>query len=140
MTLVRYNPLNDFVPSTFGDLIESVLRDNTKFNSAYKPVVDIFKSENEFEMHVYAPGLTKEDFNISLDKNILEISGERILSDELKAKLTKQESGYGKFRRSFTLSDNIDAANISANYADGILKVVLPLAEKKETKSIIKVK
>lgn len=139
MTLVRYNPLNDFVPGTFGDLIESVLRDKTNGNVNFKPAVDIFKGEKEIELQLFVPGMKKEDFNISLENNVLEISGERALKDELKEKLQKQESNYGKFRRAFTLSEDINQEKIRANYADGILTITLPLAEKKETKSVIKV-
>lgn len=139
MTLVRYNPLNDFVPGTFGDLIESVLREKTNGNINFKPAVDIFKGEKEIELQLFVPGMKKEDFKINLDKNVLEVSGERVLKNELKEKLQKQESSYGKFRRAFTLSEDINQEKISANYADGILSIKLPMNEKKETKSVIKV-
>ncbi|MBL6447029.1 Hsp20/alpha crystallin family protein [Fulvivirga sp. 29W222] len=139
MTLVRYNPLNDFVPGTFGDLIESVLREKTNSNINFKPAVDIFKGEKEIELQLFVPGMKKEDFEINLENNVLEISGERILKDEMKEKLQKQESSYGKFRRAFNLSEEINQEKVSANYADGILTIKLPLIEKKDSKSTIKV-
>lgn len=140
MTLVRYNPLNDFVPGTFGDLIESVLRDSPKNNIDFNPAVDIFRNEKTIDLHLYAPGMKKEDFQIDLNNNKLEVSGERALNDETRATLQKQESSYGKFRRAFALSEEIDQEKINASYTDGILKIQLPLVEKKETKNIIKVK
>lgn len=140
MTLVRYNPLNDFVPGTFGDLIESVLRDAPKKEVDFTPAVDIFKEKDHIEIHVVAPGMSKGDFNINLDNGRLEISGERKLSDELKPKFQRRESLFGKFSRAFKLTDEVNQEKISASYTDGILKINLPLVEKKETKNIIEVK
>lgn len=140
MTLVRYNPLNDFVPGTFGDLIESVLKDNVKRDVDYTPAVDILKEADHIEIQLVAPGMSKEAFRINLDNNRLEISGERTLSDEVRAKLQKRESQYGKFSRAFKLTEEVNQEKITATYTDGILKIKLPLIEKKESKSTIEVK
>lgn len=139
MTLVRYNPLNDFVPGTFGDFIENALR-TSNGNHGFRPAVDIFRDEKAIEIQVFAPGMKKDDFIINLDNNRLEISGERKLDDRLKEKLQKMESAYGEFKRVFNLSDEIDQEKISAKYNDGILTVGLPLIAQKEKKSVIKVK
>lgn len=141
MTLVRYNPLNDFVPGTFGDFIESVLRDTpARKDVDFTPAVDIVKDKDYIELQLIAPGMNKGDFKIDLDQNLLTISGERVLSDEVKTRFQKRESNYGKFSRSFKLTEDINQEKITASYTDGILKVKLPLVEKKETKSIIEVK
>ncbi|ELR70110.1 Heat shock protein Hsp20 [Fulvivirga imtechensis AK7] len=141
MTLVRYNPLNNFVPGTFGDFIESVLRDApARKDIDFTPAVDILKEKDHVELQLVAPGMSKEDFKIDVDQNSLTIRGERVLSDEAKTKLQKRESNYGKFSRAFKLTDDINQEKITATYVEGILKVKLPLIEKKETKSIIEVK
>ena len=140
MALVKYNPLNSFVPTTFGDLIESVLNDSARSNVSYRPAVDIIKNDSQIELHLSAPGLSKEDFKIDLDENRLTISGERKFDEEKKANYKKIESSFGAFSRSFRLSDDINKEGISASYEAGILTLTLPLVEKKVNKTEIKVK
>ncbi|MEP2771375.1 MAG: Hsp20/alpha crystallin family protein [Fulvivirga sp.] len=136
MTLVRYNPLADFVPSTFGDMLENALKNESATH--FTPSVDVTKDEKQIELHMVAPGMSKEDFTIDLNENQLTISGERKLNE--KADFIKRESAYGKFSRTFTLGDNINTDDINASYNDGILKMTLPLKEVKVNKATIKVK
>ena len=82
------------------------------------------------------PGMKKEDFKISLDRNILTISSEQNSETEEKnenGKYTRREFNYNAFSRSFTLpSQVVDAENIAASYTDGILKIVIPKKVKEE--------
>lgn len=136
MTLVRYNPLADFVPSTFGDMLENALRNEDV--SHFTPSVDVTKDEQKIELHMVAPGMNKADFTIDLNENQLTISGERKVNE--KTEFIKRESAYGKFSRTFTLGENINTDEINAAYNDGILSVTLPLKEVKVNKATIKVK
>ena len=113
--------LNDF-PATFG---KTIRQDVFGF-----PPVNIHENENIFELEIAAPGLEKADFNINLDKNILTISTEK--KEETKdenSKFIRKEFSYKAFKRSFTIDEKIDAANISAKYENGVLKVQLPKKE-----------
>ncbi len=139
MTLVRYNPLNDFVPTTFGSLLESALNNGSRAH-AYVPKVDVFRNDKQFELHFFVPGVKKGDFTIDLEDNRLTVSGERKLAEDLKDQLQKNESNYGAFKRSFRLSEDIDQGKIKANYEDGVLKIELPLLKKADTKKVISVK
>ncbi|UII27690.1 Hsp20/alpha crystallin family protein [Fulvivirga maritima] len=136
MTLVRYNPLNNFVSGTFGDMIENFIREGAKGQEAYTPAVDIFKNENSIELHLYTPGISKENIKIDLNEDLLSISGERNLTEELKKNATQIESKYGTFKRSFKLSKDINIEKIDASYDNGILKVTLPINPKKEARVI----
>lgn len=138
MTLVRYNPLTNFVPGTFGDLLESALNESRE--KTFTPAVDIIKTEKEVELHMLAPGMDKKDFTIDLDENRLKISGERNTNIPENAKVLKRETNYGAFERAFTLGDDINKEKINAAYEAGILKITLPFIEKKEKKATIKVK
>ncbi|MEJ2006107.1 MAG: Hsp20/alpha crystallin family protein [Cyclobacteriaceae bacterium] len=140
MTLVRYNPLNDFIPATFGSLVEDFINEGTSKEPVFMPAVDIMKEEKQINLHVYAPGMNKEQFNIDLNEHRLVISGERVLDEEAREKFTKIESRYGKFRRVFKLNEEINEDKISATYEDGILKIVLPFQKKKENKRVISIK
>ncbi len=135
MKLVRYNPLNEFVPSTFGSLLESALLDGR--SEFFSPNVDFVKNEDSFELHLVAPGLEKSDFTLDLQDNVLTISGERKLNEDIN--FSKVESRYGKFKRSFKMSELVATDKIEASYNSGILKVVLPLDKKKVEKKVIKI-
>lgn len=138
MTLVRYNPLTNFVPGTFGDLLESALNETRE--KSFTPAVDIIKTEKEVLLYLLAPGMDKKDFTIDLDENELKISGERNSSLPENAKVLRRETNYGTFERVFTLSEDIDKEKINASYEAGILKLTLPFVEKKVNKATIKVK
>ena len=135
MKLVKYNPLNDFIPSTFGNILENAL--NNGSNIGFDPAVDYVKNENSYELHLVAPGMEKSDFQLEIDNDVLIISGERKLDD--KTPYTQIESNFGSFKRSFKLGDSIDRNNINARYINGILKVELPLDKKKLEKKSIKI-
>ena len=135
MKLVRYNPLNEFVPSTFGSLLESALLDGR--SEFFSPNVDFVKNEDSFELHLVAPGLEISDFTLDLQDNVLTISGERKLNEDIN--FSKVESRYGKFKRSFKMSELVATDKIEASYNSGILKVVLPLDKKKVEKKVIKI-
>ena len=96
------------------------------------PKVDVLENENGFEIHVAAPGMSKEDFKIDLNEKHLIITGERKFTNENKdQKFHSIETQYGSFSRSFTLPENVDAEKIAANYTNGILEISIPKDEKK---------
>lgn len=141
MSLIKYNT-NDFVPTSFSSLIDGLFNDSLTRagGSVFVPKVDIMENEKAYELHVAAPGLSKEDFNIELNDNYLTISGERKFSNEKKEKNYHSiETQYGAFSRSFTLPENVDSGKINAKYNNGILELTVPKDEKKALKSVIKV-
>jgi HSP20 family protein len=145
MSIVRYNStLNDFVPTSFSNLIDRFFNETASRSggSAYSfvPRVDIVENDKAFELHVAVPGMNKEDFKIDLNDNYLTISGERKFTKEQNEKNFRSvETQFGTFSRSFSLPENVDAANISAKYNNGILEVTVPKDEKKTLKTSIKV-
>lgn len=139
MTLIKYNPLNDFIPTTFGDLVENMLNESPARERVFMPAVDILKTDNAIELHVMAPGMDKKDFNLDLNEGRLIVTGERIMPENLKETYKTVESRFGKFRRVFKLNKEINADKITAKYENGILMITLPLAEKKDTKKTIKI-
>jgi HSP20 family protein len=134
MTLVKVNNpmaknfdglVNDFFndfPATFG---KTMRQDVFGF-----PPVNIREDADAYQLEIAAPGLEKADFNLNLDKNILTISSEKKEENkEENPKFVRKEFCYKAFKRSFTVDEKIDAANIAAKYENGILKVVLPKKE-----------
>lgn len=91
------------------------------------PSVNVKETEKGFELAVAAPGLEKKDFRISVEKDQLTISAQKENQSEEKTnRFLRREFSYEKFTRSFTLPENIDAENITAQYENGVLNVLLP--------------
>jgi len=146
MSIVRYSTANDFVPTSFSNLIDRFFSDSLaptgRGGSSYSfvPKVDILENDTAYEINVAVPGLAKDEFKIDLNDNFLTISGERKFSKEKKENnLHVVETQYGNFSRSFSLPENVDASKISAKYNNGILEINVPKDEKKTLKATIKV-
>ena len=137
MTLVKFSngQKSNAVNPWFSDVFDSIINDsflNDRFVNKV-PAVNIAETENEFQIELAVPGLKKEDFKINLDKNVLSVSAEKKTenADETK-KYSKKEYSYNSFVRSFTLPETADQTKISAEYNDGVLKLVV--AKKEEAK------
>jgi HSP20 family protein len=141
MSIIRYKT-SDLLPTSFSSLVDGFFNDamTRSGGSTFLPKVDVIENETAYELHVAAPGLSKEDFNIELNDNYLTVSGERKFSNEKNEKNYHSiETQYGSFSRSFALPENIDSAKISAKYNNGILELSIPKDEKKALKTTIKV-
>lgn len=123
------NWLQDLYRDLFED--EYVL---PQYKSASTPAINVIERENEFEVEIAAPGMTKEDFNINLTKdNELVISLERKSEKNDKEKGEKKhgqyirrEFSYTSFRQSFALPETIDTEKIAAKMEHGVLEITLP--------------
>ena len=104
---------------------------------AWTPQVDVYEDENGFLIKIEAPEVKQEDINVTLDKNLLTISGERRLENEQKRdSYHRIERSYGKFFRSFTLSPNANVEAVSAEFKDGVLRLSIPKKEETKPKQI----
>ncbi len=142
MLVTRYNPLDDFRDIRRGfDMLNSMINNVEQSRSSESALVDFIPSvntrEGEYAYHVEVdlPGIKKEDVDISVDGNVLTISGERKVKDEVKEEdYYKVESKYGKFSRSFTLPEKVDVEDIHAESGDGVLEIVIPKLKEVEVK------
>ena len=93
----------------------------------WSPPVDIFETSTSFVLTAELPGVQSSEIDIKVVEGALILRGERRWErDAPGEKFHRLESSYGKFERSFSLSERIDAENISAELRRGVLKVVLP--------------
>ncbi len=103
----------------------------------WSPLVDISEDEKEYLVKAELPEIKKEDVKLTVQDDVLCISGERKYEKEEKGKkYHRMERTYGSFMRSFTLPEDADGSKVAAEYKDGILKVHLPKSEKAKPKSI----
>jgi len=105
--------------------------------SMQRAAVNIFKTDNSYEMLVFAPGRIKENFHIDVKGNELSVSYSPPEGFQ-KPNWILREYSRGGFLRTFTLNESIDRTNIAAKYTDGVLQISLPIiAEKQSEKTEI---
>lgn len=103
------------------------------------PAVNITEQEDDYMVSLAAPGLKKDDFNIDVNGNMLNISCEKEEKKEDKdVRYNRREYSYTSFERSFTLPDEVNKDKIDAKYEDGVLKLVLPKKEEAKKSAISK--
>ena len=101
------------------------------------PAANVFENEDGFGLEIAAPGLTKSDFVLNLNQNVLTVSAQKEHNEaENTSKFTRREFTYGSFKRSFTLPASVNTDAIEATYTDGILKVALPKREEAKPKPV----
>jgi HSP20 family protein len=139
MTLVKFNKNkeNNALMPGFNDVFESFFNDSFFSDRMVTrvPAVNISETADHYHVELAAPGLKKQDFKISIDDDLLNISVEQhVENNEKNRKFNKREYSYTSFVRSFSLPEMADRDKIEASYKDGILKI--DLAKKEEAKSV----
>jgi HSP20 family protein len=131
MTYVKFNqPSLKSLDSFFDSLLNESPVQSNGFNF---PPVNIFETKDNYELEFNVPGRNKEDFKITVDKNILTVSFDKKqeTKDESKKQL-KKEFALQPFKRSFTLDEKVISDNIGAKYENGLL--ILSIPKKEEVK------
>jgi len=129
MNLIRYNPNRWFnfpIERVFDDFWGRTVPDATT-EEAWAPRVDISERDDAVLLTAELPGVAKEDVKVELKDGVLTVSGEK------KSEHTDEKNGfyraervYGSFTRSFTVPETLDAEKIEAEYANGVLKLIVP--------------
>lgn len=129
-------------PSLFDDFFTRDLFDWSNSNwrafGATLPAVNVKETNEDFQIEVAAPGMTRDDFKVELDNNVLMISSQKEESQEEKdekGNYTRREFSYQAFQRSFALPENkVHGDKIAARYVDGILRITVPKREEAKLK------
>jgi HSP20 family protein len=109
----------------------------TNEDKDFAPDCDILESEDEYKILLDLPGLAKKEIGIALKNNVLTVKGEREITAGEGEEFKRQERKRGAFARSFALPENVNSAEISANFRNGVLTVSMPKSDKlKDTTSI----
>ncbi len=113
--------VDDLFSRTFHDLNGGQLfRNNT-------PGLNVLDTGKEFKLELAAPGLSKQDFKIAIENNVLVISADKKQeSNETKENYFRKEFSYHSFKRMFELPEDADAEKITAQYEHGILNIHIP--------------
>ena len=114
--------------SKFGKDVQQFVErvtDEFQTDETFRPLADVVDTEEEFTILIDLPGCTKEELNISLKNSVITISGERNTASESNV-FKKRERLSGAFSRSFALPEDVNNAEVQANFKNGVLSVTLP--------------
>jgi HSP20 family protein len=121
------------VDAFFGDDFLSNFFENQNMGTV--PAVNILETKEDFAIELAAPGLEKKDFKVDVHNNVLTISCEKEMKNEVEnEKIMRREFSYSAFKRSFTLPDSAESEKIKATYKEGILKINIPKREEAKEK------
>jgi HSP20 family protein len=104
---------------------------------AFAPAVDIYEEKDAYFVKAELPGVKAEDVHVSVENGVLTLKGERKFErEEKRENYHRIERSYGEFTRSFSLPKTVDAENVRANMAEGVLTLTIPKKAAPEPKRI----
>jgi HSP20 family protein len=143
--LIRWNPEADVLRTRvdrlfnqmLGDLWSSPMSTEEVSTRRWSPAVDIRETDEALVLTAELPGLTKEDVQITLENQVLTLSGERKFEKEAKGEnYHRIERSYGAFTRAFTLPTHVKTEKVDASFEHGVLTVTLPKMEESKPRRI----
>jgi HSP20 family protein len=143
MSITRYDPfrdlktLQDEVNRLFSTNFSRGFGDEGIARGAWTPNVDIFENKDELVLEAELPGMNREDFELTIENNVLTLRGERRFEKKDEAdNYHRVERAYGAFTRSFTLPQTVSGEGAAAEYKNGVLRVVLRKREEVKARRI----
>ncbi len=103
------------------------------------PAVNVGRTPSSMEIYAFAPGLDASKIEVTLDRGVLRISGERVSgipANDPKVQVYTRERGTGSFTRAISLPEDIDSSQVNANYRDGVLHVSIARHESAQPQRI----
>jgi HSP20 family molecular chaperone IbpA len=114
----------------------STAAEQTRPGPTFTPAVDIFENEKEITLLADMPGVKANNLDIDLREDVLTLIGDVESPEGPSEQAVLKEYRIGRYIRQFTLSDSIDQSKIDAELKDGVLRLILPKAEKAVPKKI----
>jgi HSP20 family protein len=143
MSIIKYDPfrelrsLQDEMNRLFNVNFAGKFNQEDMASGGWTPSVDIYESEGEIVLEAELPGMKRDDFEVSIENNIITLKGERNFEkSEESDNYHRVERAYGSFTRSFSLPRSVSAENTKADFSNGILRVSLPKKEEAKARKI----
>src|SRR5919198_1184765 len=143
MSITRYDPfrdlktLQDEVNRLFSTSFPRAFGEEGIARGAWTPNVDIYENKDEIILEAELPGMNREDFELTIENNVLTLRGERRFEKKDDSdNYHRVERSYGSFTRSFTLPQTVSPENVTAEYNNGVLRVTLPKREETKARRI----
>jgi HSP20 family protein len=103
------------------------------------PAINVGRTPTSVEVYAFAPGLDASRIEVTLDRGVLRIAGERVSgipANDPKLQVYTRERGAGSFTRAIALPEDVDPAQVSASYKDGVLQVSIARRESAQPQRI----
>ena len=120
---------NSWLPEVFNDFFYN---NNMPKTNATAPAINVLENENEYIVELAAPGLRKEDFDISINNDgdlVIKMEKKNEVKDE-KAHYLRREFAYSKYEQTLILPDDVNKDEVGAKMNDGVLNITLPKLNK----------
>jgi len=129
----------NWLPSIFNDIFGDTWMEKSNLTS---PSINVIENEKEFKVEVAAPGMTKDDFNVRLDRNenlVVSMEKKNENNEKKEGRYLRREFSYSKFQQTLVLPDNVDKDNIGAQVENGVLTICIPKVQEQEVQKVDKV-
>jgi HSP20 family protein len=103
------------------------------------PAINIGRTPTSVEVYAFAPGIDASKIDVTIDRGVLRISGERaadLPEQNERINVYSRERSVGSFTRAVALPDDVDPAHVKASYRDGVLQVSIARREAAQPKRI----
>jgi HSP20 family protein len=131
--LMRPEPFSQEVNRLFNTLFDV----GEAGSQRWVPAMDLVEGEDHFLLQADLPGLTEGDVNLEIQDNTLTVSGERKAEHETRERgWYRIERAFGRFSRSLTLPEGVDADAITAEFDKGVLNVRIPKPEQRKPRRV----
>jgi HSP20 family protein len=100
------------------------------------PPINVGTTPEQVDVYLFAPGLDPKSMNISIQQNLLTLSGERKVQEAENANYYRKERFTGAFQRAITLPEDVDPDQVKAHYREGILHITVQRREEAKPRQI----
>ncbi|HWU86553.1 MAG TPA: Hsp20/alpha crystallin family protein [Kofleriaceae bacterium] len=136
-SMMHWDPFREMSQLTHWDPFRELSRMMPLERAEWSPHFDVTESKDAYTFKVDVPGVKKEDLEISVTGNRIQISGKREAAEETKSDTVyAYERQYGGFVRSFTLPDGADLEHAKSELKEGVLTLVIPKTAAVQPKQI----
>lgn len=141
MAIIRWRPMEGNMREIMNRMFEDAAtwpRNVFRNVEGYEPIpLDVYEDGANLVVKATLPGMKPDDINVSIQDNVLTITGETRMEEERKEKQHHiREQYYGKFERSIMLPYPIQIDKADSDYCNGILTLTLPKSEEARAKRI----
>ena len=144
MTLFKIKPrFTDSIPYGLTGYVRdraSTKQENAAQEYSFVPRANVLENDKQFEVQLELAGFNKKHIEISVEKGILTVTGERNEDQaENSVRYLTRQLTYGKFKRAFYVPEDVDDEKINASLDNGILSITLPKVESKVLKKLVSI-
>lgn len=129
--LMRFDPFREFDP-----LSQMRGRGQSGTSQRVAMPMDAFREGDHFVVKLDVPGVVPDAINLTVEKNVLTVSAERNWQPADDVEVIASERPQGTFTRQLFLGEGLDTERVEASYRDGVLTVIIPVAEQAKPRKV----